>query len=202
MGESLTPKDNRHKRLMSDIKWLSKMPFYRDFYRKYRIPFCLPSEKPRSPSEAPSKPLRSQKQKQKQEQEGEADPPLLLPRPESAPSFDLTEQGLAQSWCFFQAVRFNGAPAERLDDVVPFMRELLRHKYRPEVLKAEIENPGRDRTEKLSAFKKRIESERPGIRNSAHDAKEMAAKIARDRAAQATESARGVPPPQRKSDGN
>jgi len=71
IAESLKPRD---KRVAGIIKELDKIPnigIKRDFIEKYRDAYHLGSLNPTSPSEGPSKPLRSQDQDQDQEQEQE-----------------------------------------------------------------------------------------------------------------------------------
>ncbi len=75
IGESLAPTDKQVKGLARELEAVKGSPFVRAFYEKYRAVFHLPEEGPwkglRSPSEAPSEPLRSQEQEQEPEQEKE-----------------------------------------------------------------------------------------------------------------------------------
>lgn len=66
----LKPTDNRVKSIAAEFLDLPKCQHIRGFYEMYREAFHLPEYAcDPSPSEAPSKPLRSQEQEQEQEQE-------------------------------------------------------------------------------------------------------------------------------------
>lgn len=80
IGETLAPRDNRKAAVVRALRQVGKHRFARAFHEKYREAYGLPDmpelgfdeaePKPlRSPSEAPSKPLRSQEQEQEQEQD-------------------------------------------------------------------------------------------------------------------------------------
>ena len=74
LGETLNPKDNRHKGVIRQIEIYRKSKFFNDFYTRYSRQYHLP--KP-SPLEAPSEPLgrgrgrarAGEEQEQEQEQE-------------------------------------------------------------------------------------------------------------------------------------
>jgi hypothetical protein len=73
VGEPLSPNDNRVKGILKEWLTMRKSPFFKDFYQRYKDSFHLPDPKAlRSPSEGPSKPLRSQEQEQEKEQEQES----------------------------------------------------------------------------------------------------------------------------------
>lgn len=75
VGETLHPKDNRHKSVVKLWQEMAKSRFYMDFYSRYGEAYQLPEPKPlRSPLEAPSEPLRSQEQEQEQDKEQENTP--------------------------------------------------------------------------------------------------------------------------------
>lgn len=76
VGEHLEPKDNRCKGVVRELDRVMSDGLRSDFRAIYSVAFHLPEcvdKKPpaASPTQAPSKPLRSQKQDQKQEQEQE-----------------------------------------------------------------------------------------------------------------------------------
>jgi hypothetical protein len=77
IGDRLERRDNRHKAVLKELQQLRKTPFYNDFVLRYREPFELHEVQiepiSTSPSEGPSKPLRSQEQEQEQEQEQKQD---------------------------------------------------------------------------------------------------------------------------------
>ncbi|HYE21444.1 MAG TPA: hypothetical protein VEA69_23555 [Tepidisphaeraceae bacterium] len=76
VGDTLATKDNRWKAMVKVLHGVSKSPHLPGFIEMYRDAFNLHDFKPlQSPSEAPSKPLRSQKQEQDQKQEQEQDAP-------------------------------------------------------------------------------------------------------------------------------
>jgi len=80
IGDELKPGDKQIKGIQKQYETLPESPIKQGFYKKYREAFHLPDEtKEASPSEAPSKPLRSQEQEQEQEQEREqkAKPPIV-----------------------------------------------------------------------------------------------------------------------------
>ena len=68
VGESLKPTDNRVKSVEREVLQYRNSKFFKDFLAKYGEAYHLNIE---SPSEAPSKPLRSQEQEQDQEQDQE-----------------------------------------------------------------------------------------------------------------------------------
>ena len=73
VGETLSPRDNRHKAILRELEMCRKSKYFAHFVAKYRgayhLPFEVAPEGLESPFEAPSKPLRSQEQEQEQEQE-------------------------------------------------------------------------------------------------------------------------------------
>lgn len=70
IGESLKHGDNRIAGLKKELQKMPETPMKHKFINIYNDDFCLGFEvKNTSPSEAPSKPLRSQEQEQEQEQE-------------------------------------------------------------------------------------------------------------------------------------
>lgn len=78
IGDTLKPGDNRIKAIQKMAIQMRKSPFYQAFLDRYRKPFLLEDMpkpgKNQSPSEAPSKPLRSQDQEQEQDQDKEKEP--------------------------------------------------------------------------------------------------------------------------------
>jgi hypothetical protein len=84
--------------------------------------------------------------------------------PPTQPPIDQTGEGLAQQWCFLCARKKDlgiGARDSVLQMTAAF-DELLRIGHDPDVLLREILRPGRDRTEYLHDFKKRLPPPRPG----------------------------------------
>ena len=72
IAEKLSPKDNQVKSVQKEYDELLANPFLEPFFEKYGAAFCMSNcRKFGSPSQAPSKPLRSQEQEQEQEQEEE-----------------------------------------------------------------------------------------------------------------------------------
>jgi len=72
LGGPLKPTDNRVKSIQEDYKNLPKLVFLKEFFEVYCTLFCLEKVREnRSPSEGPSKALRSQEQEQEQEKEQE-----------------------------------------------------------------------------------------------------------------------------------
>jgi uncharacterized phage protein (TIGR02220 family) len=70
IAESLDPKDKRCIGIQNEYNALPANPFLARFFEKYKAAFNLTKQrKNASPSEAPSKGLRSQEQEQEQEQE-------------------------------------------------------------------------------------------------------------------------------------
>jgi hypothetical protein len=74
IAERLEPKDNRCRWVQRAYDALPENPFLGTFYEKYASAFHLKKSRAKaietlSPSEAPSKPIRSQEQEQEQEQE-------------------------------------------------------------------------------------------------------------------------------------
>jgi len=74
IADRLKPTDNMVKSIARDFEKLPETFLKQGFYNRYREPFHLPEWHPirpnsPSPSEGPSKPLRSQEQEQEQEQE-------------------------------------------------------------------------------------------------------------------------------------
>lgn len=78
IGASLKPADKRVAGVENELAKVPPGPCLDAFLRRYTAPFHL---KRRSPSEAPSMPLRSQEQEQEQEQEEEADASSSTARP-------------------------------------------------------------------------------------------------------------------------
>jgi hypothetical protein len=70
IGETMTPKDNRHKAVIRLWSEMRKSLFYNDFYTKYGECFCLP--KP-CEMEAPSKPLERGRVRTRADQDQEQD---------------------------------------------------------------------------------------------------------------------------------
>lgn len=93
IAESLKPADKVVKAIHREAEQHRSSPFFGSFVAKYRDAFHLPSSMgppPQGrPSEAPSKPLRSQEQEQEHDQEQEEAPaplaPLAAPSPENTP---------------------------------------------------------------------------------------------------------------------
>jgi hypothetical protein len=80
--------------------------------------------------------------------------PAVQPQPEG---FATTAEGLAQAWCFYlKRKKYRGQAADHPEDMAPQFAEMLRLGHRPEVLLAQIETKGRDRTEHFWQFKKRL----------------------------------------------
>jgi hypothetical protein len=77
IGEELKATDKRVQGVVNELAKIPKDQCWQSFRAMYAVPFNLPPLA--SPSEAPSKPLRSQKQKQKQEQKEAASQPFVLP---------------------------------------------------------------------------------------------------------------------------
>lgn len=69
IAERLEPTDKRCKGIQKELESLPNNPFSKEFLHRYAVAFNLNTA---SPSEAPSKPLRSQEQEQEQEQEQDA----------------------------------------------------------------------------------------------------------------------------------
>ena len=86
IADRLEPADKRCKGIQKDLDTLPNNPFSKEFVELYASAFHL---KKASPSEAPSKPLRSQEQEQEQEQEQDIKSPNG-DLPESADSADLS----------------------------------------------------------------------------------------------------------------
>lgn len=79
IGDALKPADKRIQGVQKYYECIPDGPIKTGFFAKYALPFKLVEDRPpviktESPSEAPSKPLRSQEQEQEQEQE--IKPPL------------------------------------------------------------------------------------------------------------------------------
>ncbi|MDW9773069.1 hypothetical protein GOA89_14765 [Sinorhizobium meliloti] len=78
IADALKPKDNRIVNVAKELASLPKCQITRAFYEAYAERFLLVDRDElkdlRSPSQAPSKPLRSQKQEQEQEQEKKEEP--------------------------------------------------------------------------------------------------------------------------------
>lgn len=110
IAEELSPGDKRCKGVQREYDALPDCPFLGRFYERYAGPFHMtdrrqgeteqaaPPPTSARPTEAPSKPLRSQEQEQEQEQAQEQDPPSGVaaksPRPaKKAPrNFAVTEE--------------------------------------------------------------------------------------------------------------
>ncbi len=94
LGETLDPKDNRHKAMLRELQGSKGSVFYGKFLDRYRVPYQIPDE---SPFKAPPKPLRSQEQDQEQEQEQEKQEATggVLPFPGPVPVPALAIAGLA-----------------------------------------------------------------------------------------------------------
>ena len=86
---------------------------------------------------------------------GRRDPETLLP-----PCFELTAPGLAQCWVYWCQRLRGGQPADNVSDVTPIFAELLRQGIPAAELLAAIQDDGRDRSEHLWQFQKRIGAER------------------------------------------
>lgn len=75
IGEDLKPNDKRVQGVINELAKVPKGQCWQSFRARYAVPYNLPIEaKTPSPSDAPSKPLRSQKQKQEQKQNTDAPP--------------------------------------------------------------------------------------------------------------------------------
>lgn len=90
IAESLKPGDNRIMGLKKEVAKMASPLMRSRFIALYSAAFCLnPESKNSSPSEAPSKPLRSQEQEQEQEQEIKT----LVPSPaEDLPTIPQSEK--------------------------------------------------------------------------------------------------------------
>lgn len=71
VGETLTPRDNRHKALVKYLENFRKSRFYKDFYARYGDCFHLERKPLGSPLEAPTKGRARVRAEQEQEQEQE-----------------------------------------------------------------------------------------------------------------------------------
>lgn len=107
LGETVSEKDNMHKAIVKELHGLRKSPFAKDFYELYKDAYHLPEmdfSKPlRSPSEAPSKALRSTETEI--EIEGEID--LEMEREAAAPRFSSPPKATAP-----RAEKFNPLTVE------------------------------------------------------------------------------------------
>lgn len=81
VGADLKADDKRCKGIDNELAKVPKGQCWQAFRARYAVPYHLPLDaEAASPSEAPSKPLRSQKQEQEQKQkEGDAAPSFVLP---------------------------------------------------------------------------------------------------------------------------
>jgi len=93
IANEIKEKDLRVKGIQKDYDALPDCPFLADFFDKYQTAFHLKNRRSvEGPSQAPSKPLRSQEQEQEQEQDisAEQKPLQLLPtEPEPIPEAEL-----------------------------------------------------------------------------------------------------------------
>lgn len=83
IGDQLEPGDKRIKGIAKDLEAFRKTPYFNGFLEKYRSAFHLETV---SPSEAPSKPLRSQEQEQEQEHKQEQEQKTAESCPEVPPA--------------------------------------------------------------------------------------------------------------------
>ncbi len=85
VGESLDPKDKRCKGVENELAKVPKNQCWQSFRAHYAVPYNLPlPTQNASPSEAPTKPLASQKQEQEQKQNIDA-PSAKSPRGTALP---------------------------------------------------------------------------------------------------------------------
>jgi hypothetical protein len=68
IGRTLKPADKRIRGISRLLDQFRGHPYAGAFHRRYRAAYALPDMPPRSPTQAPSIPLRSQEQEQEQEQ--------------------------------------------------------------------------------------------------------------------------------------
>jgi hypothetical protein len=79
IGETVSPRDNRHKMVTEEVRKLKGTAFFADFLARYSGPFALEIE-------APPEPLPSQEQEQGQEQDQEQGKKTLASGPTRRPA--------------------------------------------------------------------------------------------------------------------